>query len=278
MSLAAGTISTYKISKAIGDVIAGSVSYNKISFEDDVVEDNQIVVASQPYTFKDAVGTTANEVLISGNGDPAATAPNLVHAINLTGTPGTHYGSDTAINASVTAADNSDVVIFESKTKGATFQISSSDPAKFLLSFTETSGKSRGHHAVSSIIALLGDSGEYGPMKIEQDATFPVLSYSLITGISYEDKDGPSGFVNYRYQFDCLAKTHDATHILLAAVKKTFDRFSGEFVDFTNGYLLDISQTLLVRGSEQEHPYNQDLGVFHASIEFNFYVKESNLN
>lgn len=80
-------------------------------------EDETITIGNKVYTIKDAVTTVANTVLKGANA--AATLDNLKHAVNLTGTPGTHYGSATTIHTQVTATTNTDTTqVFEAKVGG----------------------------------------------------------------------------------------------------------------------------------------------------------------
>lgn len=67
-----------------------------------------VTIAGRTYTFKTTLtaSTTANEVLRGASA--AASLDNLKSAINLTGTPGTDYGSDTTIHPTVTATTNTD--------------------------------------------------------------------------------------------------------------------------------------------------------------------------
>lgn len=83
------------------DDVADSAFALLTSDATNVVEDEAVTIGAVTYTFKDAVTTVANTVKVGA--DAAASLVNLKHAINLTGTPGTHYGSETVIHPTVTA-------------------------------------------------------------------------------------------------------------------------------------------------------------------------------
>lgn len=78
--------------------------------------DDTITIGGVVYTLKAAPTTVANEVKIGGSA--ALTAANLAAAINLTGTPGTDYGSLTVIHPTVSAAVEGAVVTVTAKTAG----------------------------------------------------------------------------------------------------------------------------------------------------------------
>ena len=73
-----------------------------LTVADAMTEDEVITIGLQTYTLRDAVTTTANQVLVGAN--QTATAVNLLAAITLGDTAGTNYGSATVINPYVTAA------------------------------------------------------------------------------------------------------------------------------------------------------------------------------
>jgi hypothetical protein len=68
-----------------------------------VTANDTVTVNGRVYTFKASVTTTADEIFIGATA--AATLQNLKDALNLTGTPGTQYGSLTTIHATVSAGD-----------------------------------------------------------------------------------------------------------------------------------------------------------------------------
>lgn len=69
------------------------------------IADETITIGNKVYTLKAAPTTVANEVKIGASA--AATAANLIAAINLTGVPGTDYGSLTTKHTQVSAAQGS---------------------------------------------------------------------------------------------------------------------------------------------------------------------------
>lgn len=72
-----------------------------LTFAGQAVANETVTVGGKVYTWKASVTTTDGEVLIGGT--VGASAQNLFDAINLTGTPGTQYGSNTTLNAQVRA-------------------------------------------------------------------------------------------------------------------------------------------------------------------------------
>lgn len=88
-----------------------------LTFSGNAVANETVVVGGVTYTWKASVTTTANEVLVGGTA--AASAQNLYDAINLTGTPGTQYGSLTVKNPQVRArAVTATTVVMQSRTPG----------------------------------------------------------------------------------------------------------------------------------------------------------------
>jgi hypothetical protein len=99
---------------------AGNHSTNELSLATIPTDTNTVTVGGQVYTFKTALtaSTTADEVLIGASA--ALSRENLINAINLGPGAGTLYGSDTTLNAIVTAEeDATSVGIFvTAKAKG----------------------------------------------------------------------------------------------------------------------------------------------------------------
>lgn len=76
-----------------------------------------VTIGTHVYTFKTALTPAADEVLIGASG--AASLQNLTDAINGTGTPGTQYGTGTAVNADGTASyDGISTITFTDGTVG----------------------------------------------------------------------------------------------------------------------------------------------------------------
>ena len=81
------------------------VATGELTFAGVGIADETITIGNKVYTLKAAPTTLANEVLIGATA--AATAANLIAAINGTGTPGTQYGSLTTPHTQVSAAQGS---------------------------------------------------------------------------------------------------------------------------------------------------------------------------
>lgn len=93
-----------------------------------------VTIGAVTYTFKATVTTTANEVLLGASASEAL--DNLKHAINLTGTPGTHYGSATVIHPTVRASTKTATTLFlVAKTAGTGGNSLASTEASTQLSF-----------------------------------------------------------------------------------------------------------------------------------------------
>lgn len=79
-----------------------------------------ITLGAVTYTLKDTLGgggTTANQIKIAAS--TALTLDNIKSAVNLTGTPGTDYGSATVIHPTITATTNADTTqLFVAKVTG----------------------------------------------------------------------------------------------------------------------------------------------------------------
>jgi hypothetical protein len=84
--------------------------------QDAMTANETITIGDQVYTYKAAVGATANEVLIGA--DQTASALNLAAAINLGDTAGTNYGSATVLNSYASAVQAGPVVTLTFKEPG----------------------------------------------------------------------------------------------------------------------------------------------------------------
>lgn len=81
------------------------------------VEDETVTIGSVTYTWK-AAPAAANEVDIGGSA--SVSIDNLIAAINLSGTPGTEYGTGTVIHPTVSAAAGAgDTLVLTAKEAGA---------------------------------------------------------------------------------------------------------------------------------------------------------------
>ena len=90
---------------------------------------NTVVVGSKTYTFKTSI-SVANDVLIGGSSTESRL--NLLRAVSLTGTIGTHYGTGTTINTDV-------LIPVISGTYGLVFTAARTGAAGNLITTTETS-------------------------------------------------------------------------------------------------------------------------------------------
>lgn len=88
-----------------------------LTFTDVMTADEVITVAGVAYTFKAAVGATANEVLIGG--DITASRDALLAAINDDTASQSLYGSATVVNPHVTgAASGTDKIVCTARVPG----------------------------------------------------------------------------------------------------------------------------------------------------------------
>lgn len=88
-----------------------------LTFSGNAVAAETVTIGNQVYTWRASVTTTANEVLVGASA--AASAQNLFDAINLTGTPGTQYGSLTTKHQQVRAsAVTATTVVVQAKVGG----------------------------------------------------------------------------------------------------------------------------------------------------------------
>jgi hypothetical protein len=84
--------------------VPNTLATGTLTLSGNAVADETVTIGAHVYTWKAAVTTTANQVLVGANA--AASIVNLVAAINRTAADaGTKYGSLTAANVYVTAAD-----------------------------------------------------------------------------------------------------------------------------------------------------------------------------
>lgn len=105
-----------KLAMATKDFVAAKAAQLAGTFSGVGTANDTITIAGVVYTLKAAPTTVANEVKIGASA--AATAENLVAAINAGAGAGTNYGSLTVANPSVTAVADGAVVLFVARTPG----------------------------------------------------------------------------------------------------------------------------------------------------------------
>lgn len=121
-----------------------------------------VTVGAVTYTYKASVTTTANEVALGASA--AAALQNLKHAINLTGTPGTHYGSATVIHPTVEASTlTATTLLLVAKTGGTGGNSLASTEASTHLSFGGSTFS--GGSASSGVSSLLFTAEHPGTME-----------------------------------------------------------------------------------------------------------------
>lgn len=81
-----------------------------LTFSGNAVADETVTVAGRVYTWK-AATPSDDEILVGGSA--AASAANLIAAVNGTGTPGTETGEDTVIHETVDARQGATTSIVE---------------------------------------------------------------------------------------------------------------------------------------------------------------------
>lgn len=132
-TLATGTLTGSAQSTTLDTTVIGGVTYTYVTALSEVAatstltsnnttptDGDSVTVDGQTYTFRTTLtnaGTASYEVLINGSADNALT--NLKKAINLSGTAGTDYGTNTLIHPTVTAGNlSSHTIPVTAKTLG----------------------------------------------------------------------------------------------------------------------------------------------------------------
>lgn len=93
------------------------------------------------------------------------------------------------------------------------------------------------------------------PNFIKLGATYPAVSYILVTEIPQIGLIGESGLSNYTYQFDCWAKTYSEAH-----------EISGVLIDAVNGSPLFKAN----RNSTQDF-FDPEYGIHRVSVDFSIW-------
>ncbi len=92
--------------------------------------------------------------------------------------------------------------------------------------------------------ALIGD--RLYPNELPQDATFPAMTYRMISGPRAKNMDGNVGTTRFRFQFDCFATTSSGAVALREALRKTLDGFP---VEQGHSGLIPISPPVRIHGA-----------------------------
>lgn len=98
------------------EVSSGAAASETLTFITQPEIGETVTIDGKVYTFQDVLTNADGNVLIGV--DLEATIENLVHAINGTGTPGTHYAVATTVHPKVTAEGTSTTVEVTAKFKG----------------------------------------------------------------------------------------------------------------------------------------------------------------
>lgn len=79
----------------------------------------------------------------------------------------------------------------------------------------------------ATINALIGTSpSRLYPLIAPQGAALPYMVFQQISGVRDYTMDGPSGYVDSRYQITCWAATYPAAKRLFEVVRKFFNGFN----------------------------------------------------
>lgn len=102
----------------IDTVTAAVAATGTLTFASNVADADTVTIGSTVYTWE--TGTLDTPYKVKVGADAAASIVNLVHAINGTGTPGTHYATGTSAHPSVTAVDGAgDTIDVTASTAGS---------------------------------------------------------------------------------------------------------------------------------------------------------------
>ncbi len=78
----------------------------------------------------------------------------------------------------------------------------------------------------ATITAIIGTSPvRLYPLIAEQGAALPYIVYQQISGVRDYTMDGPTGYVDARYQITCWAATYGAAKRLFEVVRKFFNGY-----------------------------------------------------
>lgn len=143
-----------------------------------ILDGNTITIGARTYRFKDTIAQI-DDIAI-GAGDPAA-LDNLKHALNGTGTPGTHYFTGTTANADVVATTNTDSTqMVVARVPGTAANALATTATAIVLSWADTT--------------LGGGTGASNPGVAPETVTIASTTYSFVDVLS--ETNGAAAIVN----------------------------------------------------------------------------------
>lgn len=103
------------------------------------------------------------------------------------------------------------------------------------------------------------------PDTVPQNTEFPYVSYTVISTLPTNDKDGASQLDVVSVQVDIYSRNYSTTQDIAAACRSALDRYSGT----NNSVVVDK----MVFANEAAGQYEQNIGVFWVSQDYTARVK-----
>lgn len=103
------------------------------------------------------------------------------------------------------------------------------------------------------------------PDTVPQNAEFPYISYTVISTLPTDAKDGASRLDVVSVQVDIYSRNYSTTQDMAAGVRSALDRYSG-----TNN---SVQVDKIIFSNEAAGQYEQQIGVFWISQDYTARVK-----
>lgn len=103
------------------------------------------------------------------------------------------------------------------------------------------------------------------PDTVPQNASFPYITYSVINTLPTDDKDGGSQLDVVGVQVDIYSRDYSEAQTIATGCRAALDRYSG-----TNN---SVKVDKIKFSNESSRNYQQDLGVFWVSQDYDIRVK-----
>jgi len=116
----------------------------------------------------------------------------------------------------------------------------------------------------ASVSALV--SGRIYPLVLEQNTSYPAITYTKVASVHIHDLDGSAGLANPTFQVDSWAYTYPEARNLSDAVRRALQGYSG------SPYTGTVVSGIYLTG--ERHFYDSEVKIYRVSADYEVWHSE----